>query len=58
MLKWLGIAAILLACGGLGRFAAARLYQRCRILAGLRQGLLALEQEISFIATPLRQALP
>ena len=57
MLKICGAILIIIACGIAGRLTAARLLRRLRLIQGLQNGLLALEREISYSATPLPQAL-
>lgn len=57
MLKLLGALLVGGSCVMLGRILAAQLYRHKDLLAGLQQGLLLLEKEISFSATPLPQAL-
>ncbi|MGI5891379.1 MAG: hypothetical protein ACOX7H_01395 [Bacillota bacterium] len=57
MLKILGAIMIIFVCVSIGRLLAEELERRCRVLHDLQQGLLALEREISYAATPLPEAL-
>lgn len=57
MLKLLGALLVGLSCVLLGRWGAGQLRRHCELLAGLQQGLLLLEKEIHFAATPLPEAL-
>ncbi len=57
MLKIIGAVLIIIASASIGRLFAAKLHQRQICLSQLQQGLLALEREVGFAATPLPQAL-
>lgn len=57
MLKVIGAIMIIIASAGIGRLFAVKLQQRQVCLNQLQQGLLALEREVGFAATPLPQAL-
>ncbi len=57
MLKVIGAVLIIIASTGIGRLFACKLQQRQICLSQLQQGLLALEREVGFAATPLPQAL-
>ncbi|MEG1501355.1 MAG: stage III sporulation protein AB [Clostridiales bacterium] len=53
----LGLALILISCGGMGQLFSRRLQNHYLLLGGLIQGLLLLEREISYGANLLPKAL-
>jgi stage III sporulation protein AB len=57
MLKILGALMIIFVCVYMGRILSGQLEKRCKLLHDLQQGLLALEREIGYTATPLPKAL-
>ncbi|MDO4581163.1 MAG: hypothetical protein Q4B96_01070 [Bacillota bacterium] len=57
LIKLLGALCVIVSAVALGRCKAAQFSSRRRQLAGLQGGLLSLEQQISYTAAPLPQAL-
>lgn len=57
MLRLIGALLTAISCVVLGRIFSRELRRHCELLSALQQGLLLLEKEISFSATPLSQAL-
>ena len=57
MLRLIGALLIGFSCAYLGHWGARQLKLHCQLLAGLQQGLLLLEKEINYAATPLPEAL-
>jgi len=57
MLKIIGACIIIFASASIGRAGAAKMEKRFHTLQYLQNGILSLEREINYAATPLPQAL-
>lgn len=57
ILKLLGSIGVFLGCSAMGAYKGAQLVQRVKVLSGIEESLLILENEISITLTPLPDAM-